>query len=183
MVKDKIRKEIREKLNHQSQTQRLRKSNLIKKKLFRLAEFKRAGLVMFYIATDTEVQTRSMILEARKIGKQIAVPVILEGEKKIVPSLIDDIEQELSVGPFGILRPHSQYIRKVPAEAIDLVVVPGLAFDRQGHRLGRGGGYYDRFLTGLPPRTARVGVAFNFQVYPRLPFLSHDIPVTKVISA
>ena len=77
MLKQKIRKEIKDKLNKQNNLQRLRKSRLIKKRLFNLAEFKRAKLVMFYVATDKEVETGFMMTEARKIGKKIAVPVIL----------------------------------------------------------------------------------------------------------
>ncbi len=183
MSKSLIRKEILEKLNNQSDAQRLHKSYLIKEKLLKLAEFKRAGCVMFYLARPEEVQTMAMITEARRIGKRIAVPKILVGEKRMIASLIEDLKNELSLGPYGILQPKRQYIRRVPEEAIDLVVVPGLAFDPRGHRLGRGGGYYDKFLATLPVDTPRVGLAFDFQLFNHLPALSHDICVTKVISA
>lgn len=182
--KSEIRKEIREKLNKQSATQRLRKSRLIKQKLFELAEFKRAEYVLFYIATDKEVETRFMITEAKKFGKKIVVPMVLKGEKKrMIASLITDLKTETSLGPYGILQPKKQYKRQVPRERIDLVVVPGLAFDKQGHRLGRGGGYYDKFLATLPALIPRIGLAFDFQVIKSLPFFSHDISVTRVISA
>ncbi|MBL7092051.1 MAG: 5-formyltetrahydrofolate cyclo-ligase [Candidatus Omnitrophica bacterium] len=183
MLKQKIRKEIKDKLNKQSNLQRLRKSRLIKKRLFSLAEFKRAKSVMFYVATGEEVETRFMMTEARKIGKKIAVPAILRGEKRIIASLVEDFEKELAPGPYGILQPQKKYIREVPHRSIDLVVVPGLAFDRQGRRLGRGGGYYDKFLAGLPSGIPRIGLAFDFQLLTGLPALSHDVSVTKVISA
>ncbi len=183
MLKAEIRKEIKEKLNKQNNTQRLRKSRLIKKKLFDLAEFKRAEYVMFYIAKDKEVETRFMITGARKIGKKIVVPAILRGEKRIIASLIEDFEKELTLGPYGILQPQSKYIREISSEKIDLVLVPGLAFDERGNRLGRGAGYYDKFLASLPAGTARIGLAFDFQVLKDLPVLSHDVSVTRVISA
>lgn len=183
MLKRKFRKEIRSRLVKQSNQQRLRKSRLIKKRLFNLAEFKRAKCVMFYIATDEEVETRFMILEAQKIGKRIAVPVILRKEKKIIASLIEDMEKELAPGPYGVLQPQSKHIRPIPHKSIDLVVVPGVAFDKEGRRLGRGGGYYDKFLARLPLGIPRIGLAFDFQVLKDLPVLSHDIPVTRVISA
>lgn len=182
-VKSRIRKEIKEKLNKQNDTQRLRKSKLIQKKLFQLAEFKRAEFVMFYVADENEVQTHSMIAEAQKIGKKILVPKILMREKRIIASVLENIEEELSPGPYGIKQPKSKYTREIPSEKIDLAVVPGLAFDKAGHRLGRGGGYYDKFLAGLPEDAARIGLAFDFQLLDDLPFLSHDISVTKVISA
>jgi len=183
MLKAKIRKEIKEKLNKLNHTQRLRKSRLIKKRLFELAEFKKARYVLFYIATKEEVQTRFMLVEARKLGKKIVVPTVLKGEKRMVASLTEDLKSELSLGPYGILQPKRRYIRPVVPELIDLVVVPGLAFDKKGNRLGRGAGYYDKFLAGLPGDTPRIGLAFDFQVLRSLPALSHDISVTKVISA
>lgn len=184
MLKSSIRREIREKLGKQSSTQRLHKSRLIKKELFNLAEFKKAKYVMFYIAKKEEVETDFMITAAQKTGKKIVVPAVLGRERRMVASLTEDFEKkELTLGPYGILQPQDRDIDEVPAEKIDLVVVPALAFDKQGNRLGRGGGYYDKFLAGLPTAIPRIGLAFDFQVLKNLPVLSHDISVTKVISA
>ncbi|MFC1631009.1 5-formyltetrahydrofolate cyclo-ligase [Candidatus Omnitrophota bacterium] len=181
--KEKIRKEIKEQLNKQSDAQRLRKSNRIKQKLFQLAEFKRADHVMFYLATAEEVQTRAMIKAAQGLGKKILVPKVLRKEKRMIATLVADFEKELTTGPFGIEQAKDQYTREIPGTSIDLVVVPGLAFDQQGRRLGRGGGYYDKFLSGLSEDTPRVGLAFDFQVLKNLPTLPHDTLLTKVISA
>lgn len=216
-LKKKIRNEVRAKLNKQNNTQRLRKSRLIQKRLFHLAEFKRAKYVMFYIAIHKEVETLLMIRAAQRIGKRIAVPVISQtGQKmvrearqfspsnrlstkgkqgricsrhpagrspRMIASLVGDLTKELTLGPYEILQPKTRYIREIPVKKIDLVVVPGLAFDRQGRRLGRGGGYYDAFLAKVPARTPRIGLAFDFQVLKALPVLSHDISVTRIISA
>ena len=182
-TKVKVRKEIKEKLNKQNKAQRLRKSRLITRKLINLGEFKNATYVMFYIATYQEVETTFAIEHAQKMGKKIVVPTVLVREKRMIASLVKDLRRELSPGPFDILQPKKKYIREVPYESIDLVVVPGLAFDRQGKRLGRGAGYYDKFLAMLPKRTPRIGLAFDFQVLKSLPTLSHDISVDKVISA
>ena len=183
MPKSRIRKEIKEKLNKQQNTQRLSKSQLIKEKLFNLAEFKKAETIMFYIATPEEVETRFMINQAQKIGKKIVVPTILMREKRMIASLIKDLKFETSTGPYGIEQPKRECLREVPPEEIDLVIVPAVAFDKQGHRLGRGGGYYDKFLAGLPADIPHIGLAFDFQVLNKLPFFSHDVSVTKVISA
>lgn len=183
MLKPKIRKEIKDKLNKQKDTQRLRKSHLIKEKLFNLAEFKRAKCVMFYVATDKEVETEFMITAAKNFGKEIVVPTILVREKRMIASFIKDLKTELAPGPYGILQPKRECLRPAPGSKIDLVVVPGLAFDRQGRRLGRGRGYYDKFLASLSAHIPRIGLAFDFQVLKDLPAFSHDISVTKVISA
>ena len=183
MLKSEIRKEIKEKLAQQTDAQRLRKSRLIKERLFKLAAFKQAEYVMFYIATKDEVETSFMITGAQKIGKKIAVPVILREDKRMVVSQINDLKTELTVGPYKILQPKKRYIREISKDKIDLVVVPGRAFDQQGNRLGRGRGYYDKFLASLPAGIPRIGLAFDFQVLKCLPALSHDISVTRVISA
>jgi len=183
ITKSRIREEIKEKLNKQSNMQRLRKSRLIKNKLFKLAAFKRAEWTMFYIAKDKEVQTRFMITAAQKIGKKIAVPMILVKKKRMIASALKDLESETSRGPYGLRQPKREELRQIPGEALDLVIIPGLAFDKQGHRLGRGGGYYDRFLAGLSANTACIGLAFDFQVLKSLPFLAHDISVEEVVSA
>ncbi|GAG04630.1 unnamed protein product, partial [marine sediment metagenome] len=106
-----------------------------------------------------------------------------DGRRRIIASLLEDSEKELESGPYGILQPQSRYIREMPAEKIDLAVVPGLAFDKSGRRLGRGGGYYDKFLASLPLATPRIGLAFDFQLVKDIPVLSHDVCVTRVISA
>lgn len=182
-AKAQIRKEIRESLHKQDDAQRLRKSNLIKEKLFQLSQFKQAKCIMFYLAKDKEVETRTMIAEARRLGKKIAVPVIFTEEGRMTAALVEDCEKELCPGPYGLWQPKQDCIREIPCEKIDLVIVPGLAFDKQGMRIGRGAGYYDKFLSGVPRAVPRIGLAFDFQVFNSLPALSHDIPVTQVVSA
>jgi 5-formyltetrahydrofolate cyclo-ligase len=138
---------------------------------------------MFYCSFDGEVETVSMMKQAKKIGKKIAVPVTIRKEKKIVPSIVNDLDQELTEGPYGIKQPKKTNQRSILTDDLDLVVVPGVAFDRHNNRLGRGQGYYDRFLKLLPPTTPTIGLAFDFQVFDRLPGLQpHDIPVSLVLT-
>ena len=139
---------------------------------------------MFYVSQDYEVATRDMILEALKQKKRIIVPVTVLKERKIIPSEIDDIKEEkFEKGPFGIKQPKKEYIKPVPIENIDLVIVPAVAFDGQGNRIGHGAGYYDNFLKTLSIGTLTIGLAFDFQLVRRIPTLSGDIPVKKIISA
>ena len=160
-----------------------RKSDIIKRKLFNGEEFKKAKLVMFYVSLEDEVDTLAMIDEALEMGKRVCVPVILKEEKRLIASEIRDREKELECQHFGICQPKKGFLREVPLEDIDVVIVPGVAFDKSNLRLGRGHGYYDRFLCCLPKRTKTIGLAFDFQVVDALPKDPHDIPVSKLITA
>ena len=137
---------------------------------------------MFYVGKQEEVQTEEMIAAARKLGKRILVPAVLVGKKTMIASEVTN-SQRLSCGPYGIRQPKTRHMPSVPGNKIDLVLVPGLAFDRQGRRLGRGAGYYDRFLADLKAGIPRIGLAYRFQVLNKLPAASHDIRLSKVISA
>ncbi|MFH2137177.1 MAG: 5-formyltetrahydrofolate cyclo-ligase [Candidatus Omnitrophota bacterium] len=184
MNKQLIRNWIKDKLKEQKEEQRLKRSLVIKRKLFLQPQFLQSDTIMFYIAKEGEVETADMIKDTLKMGKNVVVPVTLVKEKKIIPSRVKCYDKELGKGPYGVYQPKKQYMRKELLKNIDLVVVPGIAFDRLGNRLGRGGGYYDRFLSKLKKRNIPMfGLAFKFQVLKQLPVLSHDIPVTKLIFA
>ena len=180
--KDKIRKETLERLRSQSSFDRTKKSAEIKKKLFNDSAFKSSSSVMFYVSKDYEVDTNEMITEALK-QKRIIVPVTSVGEKRIIPSEVKNPEGELEKGPFGIKQPKKEYIRPVPVEDIDIVITPGVAFDESGNRIGHGAGFYDNFLKTLSPPTLTIGLAFSFQMVRKVPTLSRDIPVQRIISA
>jgi len=85
-------------------------------------------------------------------------------------------------GTYGIAQPHFDPQNIVELKDIDAVVVPGLAFDRSNNRLGRGAGYYDRFLSALPKTTTTVGLAFDFQLTESLPTEAHDMPLQQIIA-
>ena len=182
-MKHKIRKHIREKIKAVSEVEKTSKSAIIKGLLFNEEVFKKSAVVMFYVSLKDEVNTLTMIDEAIKTGKRVCVPVILKEEKRLIAGEIKDREKDLERQHFGIYQPMAGHVREVPLEDIDLVVVPGVAFDTSNVRLGRGHGYYDRFLCGLPSRTKTIGLAFDFQVVDALPKDSHDIPVWKTITA
>ena len=182
-MKHKIRSHIREKLNSHSELEKSRKSGIIKNKLFNEEAFKKAKVVMFYVSLKDEVSTMSMIDEAVKCGKRVCVPVIIKEEKRLIAGEIKDRTADLERQHFGIYQPKKGHVKEVPLENIDLIIVPGIAFDKKNVRLGRGHGYYDRFLCALPNKTRTVGLAFDFQVVEDLPQDSHDVPVWKTITA
>ena len=182
--KKKIREAVLTRLKNNKEESRLKKSSRIAKKLFLLKEFLKAKTILFYISFDGEVETLRMIKDAIQQGKRVAVPVIQQQTKEIFPSIVKDLDNELKSGPYGVLHPKEEYIRPIPLETIDLVIVPGLAFDSAGNRLGRGLGFYDRFLSRLPKDIPTIGLAFDFQVIGDFPPLEpHDFSVSQVVFA
>jgi 5-formyltetrahydrofolate cyclo-ligase len=180
LTKRLLRSKILLLLKKQKEEDRTRRSRQIQGKLLRSKAFQKAKTVMFYIALNGEVDTGRMIEIARKSGKKVAVPVCRKKALTIKPCILDG-HGGLIRGPYGVIEPAV----KMPArlEELGLVIVPGLAFDRNGNRLGRGKGYYDRFLKLLPKDTPSVGLAFDFQILPVVPTAPHDVSVHRVISA
>ena len=180
LTKQQIRSKILFRLKTQKEEDRNKKSNAIARKLFGLKLFKKAKVVMFYVSFDGEVNTEDMIEKARKLGKIIALPACNARKCMIAPCAYGH-SMPLRRGLYGILEP--QVKKPMPVEQVDLLIVPGVAFDKKGNRLGRGKGYYDRFLNTLNPDTPRIGLAFDFQILPSLPITSADVPVNRVLFA
>lgn len=180
LTKQSIRSKILLKFKNHKEEDREKKSSLIKEKLFRTKAFKNAKIVMFFISFGGEVNTQDMINKTIKLGKKVAVPVC--GKNMSIRPCMLSKKISLIPGLFGIPEPAIK--RFVNLEKLDLVIVPGLAFDRKGHRLGRGKGYYDTLLGELSSyKAVSIGLAFDFQILPSIPFTPQDKRVDKVIFA
>ena len=180
LTKKKIRSKILLQLRRQKEEERNRKSKTIKDKLFRSKVFKKAKIVMFYIAFDGEVNTKDMIKEARKLGKMVVLPVCKGNRLALRPCILEE-HVPLKRGPYGVWEPALE--KYIHLKDLDLVVVPGVAFDKKGSRLGRGKGCYDRFLKRLPKSIASIGLAFDFQILPSIPASKHDVNTDRVLFA
>lgn len=168
-------------LKTQKEEDRRRKSEAIRRKLFRLAVFRKAKTVLCYVSLSYEVETRLLMKQMLETGKRVVVPLVHGRTLRL--SEVRDLGRDLAPGAFGVWEPTPKASRPVRPEELDLVLVPGVAFDRSGHRLGHGQGYFDRFLTRLPRTTPTVGLCFAFQLLDRLPVSSHDQTVQTVLSA
>lgn len=181
-----LRERILTLLRNQKEEERLTQSLKIQDKLFNLPEFQASKTILFYASFDGEVHTFPMMQQALQLGKKIAIPKIIQdekNEKKIIPLLVENLEEDLEAGPFGIQQPKENEKNFLDLKLIDMAIVPGIAFDKNNNRLGRGGGYYDRFLKKVSGRMPSAGLAFGFQVVESLPHHEgQDIPVTYVIS-
>jgi 5-formyltetrahydrofolate cyclo-ligase len=144
-----------------------------------LPAFHVSHTIMVYMALPQEVQTMPIITRARQLQKRIAVPVI-RGQELIAVAL-NEPPMQLQRGRFGILEPCGTPCVLHPQD-IGCIVVPGIAFDTRGGRLGFGKGYYDRFLRQLPATTYRCGLAFSVQIVPYMPQEPHDICMHGIVT-
>jgi 5-formyltetrahydrofolate cyclo-ligase len=142
--------------------------------------YKKAATIFAFVSFKSEVDTHKIIKYAAEDGKTIYVPKIQSKEKGIEIFKIEDFNQ-LKKGYFGILEPVEGC---VPADknTIDLILMPGVAFDRLGGRLGYGAGFYDRFLSGMDEKANKIALAYHFQILNRIPMDKYDIPIDGVIS-
>lgn len=151
-------------------------------RLLGMAEYQRASAIMTYLDFRNEVETTGLVRRAMADGKRVAVPVTDLANRRIIPSLLVRFTEDLEPGPLQILEPKANSLRLCNPALIDLVIVPGVAFDLEGNRLGYGGGFYDRFLLLTKPEAVFVGLAFELQVLSRLEHSPHDMPVHYVLT-
>jgi len=158
------------------------RSRTIARRLLALPEYRRSRTVMFYLSHGSEVSTRSMIRAALAEGRRVALPVTRARGRRLVPVLITSSDEVFLPGEEGIPEPLLRAARTVPVREIDLVILPGLAFDDRGNRVGRGKAYYDIFLKEVPAGAARVALAFDQQVVKEIPPAVHDAQVGLVLT-
>jgi len=145
------------------------------------ADFSGAKTVLVTLPFRNEWDTRALVRAALDAGKIVAAPRVDDATRMLELRAISDPERDVGPSPQGIPEPLS-HCPPIARDAIDFVVVPGLAFDPEGHRLGYGGGFYDRLLPLLSPRAARVAGAFDLQVVPQVPVGPNDIPVDAIVT-
>ncbi len=181
-----LKKQIREQAhaNRNAQENKDELSRQIVRRFMALPEYQTAKTVLFYLDVRSEVRTRHSLEDALASGKKIVVPYCVEGE--ILELFHLENMDELSLGMYRILEPkpelRSLSAKQVPVEEIDLIMVPGVAFDRRGGRTGHGKGYYDKLLEHARPETPLVALAFECQMFPEIPMQDHDVFMGKVIT-
>jgi 5-formyltetrahydrofolate cyclo-ligase len=143
--------------------------------------YKKARTIMCFVNFGSEMDTSLIINRALKDGKRVAVPIAVHETKELIPSVITTMD-ELEPGYFNILTPKEEFIRPIEPDEIDVVLVPGVAFDHHGYRVGYGGGFYDRFLPRLKRDAKRIAIGFSLQILDQVPRESFDLPVEMIIS-
>ena len=180
-LKTAIRKQAHE--NRRAQVEKDAVSEKIVDRFMDLTEYHSANTVMFYVDVRDEVRTRQALPAALASGKRIVVPYCLDGELELF--WLENME-ELELGMYKILEPKNELRtieakRLMPAD-LDLVMVPGVAFDRNGGRTGHGKGYYDKLLQHARLDAPLIALAFECQMFEKIPAESHDIYMDKVVT-
>jgi len=177
--KNAFRKEMKGKLQAISKAHYEHYSYQIAQTLYEDSLWKSAQMIGITISNPPEVDTYQIIRQAWKEGKTIVIPKCLPKEKRMDFRVLERFDQLESVY-FNLLEPIAEKTKKVDPSEIELLIVPGLAFTKDGYRLGVGGGYYDRFLQHYKGKTASL--AFQVQIVNQLPKEPHDLPVEKLIT-
>lgn len=157
-------------------------STQITANVIRLGWVTGSSILCTYLQTGSEVRTGQIVDWALSMGKKVIVPVTIKSEKRMFFSELRNSKLELERGTFGIPEPKPEFRRPVPLEKADLVLVPGVAWDVHGYRVGYGGGYYDRSLNSLQKRIRTIGLAYEFQIIGDVPRTKHDRRVDKLVT-
>ena len=157
------------------------RSREIVRRLWRVPVFLAAKTIMLYASAGSEVSTDAVIESALKRGKKVVLPRVDKKTGKLCAQLVTDMTADCAPGSFGVREPHAVRCPVVSPRNIDVVVVPGLAFGRDGSRLGHGKGFYDAWLRGIPAEK-RIGIAFDNQVVSTLPAEAHDSIVSTIVT-
>lgn len=174
-----IRRQLRETLAQMSATDRHSKSTAACSLLSSTPEFSLARVVMLFISMPAEIETSSLALKCWQAGKTVVVPKVSWDQRRMLPVEVNCLNSaSLTTTGLGVREPIAG--TPIPVREIDLVVVPGLGFTEHGYRIGRGMGFYDRFLAQTDFIGVSCGLAFAEQVLPNLPMLDHDMPLSML---
>jgi 5-formyltetrahydrofolate cyclo-ligase len=156
------------------------KSAAIWERLSALPEFASAEWLLVYVSAGNEVDTHGLIEQLLAMGKRVCVPKFDETEKQYIVSELKDFHAELAKGQFGIMEPKPGTARPVEVARLQALLVPGLAFDENGNRLGRGMGFFDRLLRDA--HGLRIALAYDFQILSEVPTADHDVRLNFIVT-
>jgi len=172
----KFRRNIKEKESNKA-------SIMIKNNFFKMLEVKEALKILVYVSYRNEVNTHGIIKRLLVEGKRVFVPYCIVDEKKLKVVQINNMDSDLQEGAYGILEPREELKKDdFNIKELDIVIVPGVAFSKQGYRIGYGGGYYDRLLENLTLQTITIGLSYNSLVLNNLPIAKYDKAVDIIVT-
>lgn len=181
-----MKKEFRKKVISLRKTQQpdfiKKNSDIIKDKLLKMDCIKNSITIMLYLDFNNEVITDNLIKELILLDKIVASPITIIKEKKLIPCQIKDFENGIQYGAYNIREPKPNCSPEINIKDIDVVIVPAVAYDINGFRLGYGGGFYDRFLENIREDAVTIGVAFDLQIFNEVPKEPHDAQLDYIIT-
>ncbi len=182
LSKKDIREGVSKKLRQMSPEELALKYKKIEAQLFEFANFLESRIVLLYIEKPGEAKGRDIVNRAYQYNKIVVLPAFDTTTHGMRLLKVDDPKKDLRKGPRGILEPDPKKCNEVPIECIDIAVIPGIAFDEKGGRVGSGEGYYDRLIPNLSITTRKVALSLEDQLVPLVPMESHDRYVDIIIS-
>lgn len=178
-IKNLVRKEIKTKRENMNEEEKKKLSNVIIEKFLNLPEVKNAKVVMSYMAFKNEVESRELNEKLLELGKKVLIPKVSDDKEKITAVLVTG---EYKKGHFGIMESTGEDFSE---KGIDIIIVPGVAFNKNGGRIGFGKGYYDKFISereNLNEKSLRVSLAYDFQIDNRFSAEKHDKNIHLIIT-
>jgi 5-formyltetrahydrofolate cyclo-ligase len=176
--KSAIRRQLREILKAMTEADRQAKSLAATALLTASPEFAAARIVMLYLSNPQELDTAPLALKCWQSGKTVVVPKVSWDQRRMMPVEITSLQTHMTTTGPGVREPVGG--QPMPVNLLDLVIVPGLGFTTDGHRIGRGMGFYDRFLAQPDFIGVSCGMGFEEQIIPQMPVLDHDIPLSML---
>jgi len=180
--KREIRISIADKLDVFSADEIAKKTKAIENRLFEFANFFESKIVLLYMQRSGEVVTRGIIKRCFDHNKIVVLPAFDIIKHTMQFMKVDNLDADMKPGPRGILEPDPARCNVVPIDCIDIAIIPGVALDEKGGRIGSGEGYYDRLIPKLSATTRKVALAFESQIIQQVPLESHDKYVDIVIT-
>lgn len=180
-AKDAMRKSVLANCRFMPLERRATQSDEVCTRLRRMPDINRASVAMYYKADAFEVDVGPVIRKLWSRGTQVCVPRVDWASKRMSAALVTDFNRDLGPGKHGIWQP-AAHCPEVSPEQIDVVLVPGIAFDSTCARLGRGAGFYDRFLADPRVRAVKIGVAFDEQIVDTVPMDRWDVRLDAVVT-
>lgn len=164
------------------EAERMKASERIQNKLSSLPAFHTSRVILGYMNFKSEVVCTEILRLILSLGKKVVIPLSVPETRTLLLSEIRDLDRDLERDFYGILVPKKEIFRQISPKEIDFVIVPGVAFSEDRFRMGYGAGYYDRFLADLRPDAVCAGLAFEAQVFTKIPTESHDKQMDFVIT-
>lgn len=184
-VKEKKRElvnEIVKKIETFSEEEKQKKLEAVEDRLFDFANFVESKIALLYVRRGCEVDTRSIFKRSLEKGKKIILPLVDREKNKTTLYKVENLDEDMKPGADGVLEPDPERCKAVPADQIDIAIVPGLVFDEKGGRIGVVDNFYDKFISRLPVTTRKVAIAFEEQVITQVPADSRNKHIDIIVT-
>ncbi len=180
--KKSVLSEVMGRISALTEEEKAEKQNIIESNLLTFANFLEAELALLYINRNSEIATEKIIRTSLDVGKGIVLPAYSESKHSIILLRVHDYDSDIIKTKSGVLEPNPAVCKKIPLGHIDIALIPGLAFDEKGGRVGFGEGFYNKLISKLPETTRKISIAFEEQIAESIQMESRKYNVDIIIT-